>query len=129
MVGSIAPRMMSITLPHVAMWNVWFSQYGNNADRLAEVVRSVHGACSAVGRDPSTLRGSAAVFVRTPRGVGRTMGDPEMSAPPIEGDVDVVAEQLRAMCVPGIDLLQLVVDPIDATSIEWLGAVLELLRR
>ena len=44
-------------------------------------------------------------------------------------DATEVADQLRAMCVPGIGHLQLVVDPIDGESIEWLGGVLELVRR
>ncbi|MGB1682297.1 MAG: LLM class flavin-dependent oxidoreductase, partial [Acidimicrobiales bacterium] len=29
MVGSIGPRMLGITLPHVDAWNVWWSDYGN----------------------------------------------------------------------------------------------------
>ena len=129
MVGSIGPRMLSITLPYVQMWNVWFSQYRNTPEGLAAVVAQVHEACAAAGRQPADVVGSAAVYVRTPRGIGRTMGDPAMSAPPIEGDATEVADQLRAMCVPGIGHLQLVVDPIDGESIEWLGGVLELLRR
>ena len=35
MVGSIGPRMLGITLPHVDAWNVWWSDYGNTADALA----------------------------------------------------------------------------------------------
>ncbi|MFZ9629997.1 MAG: LLM class flavin-dependent oxidoreductase [Ilumatobacteraceae bacterium] len=129
MVGSIGPRMLGITLPHVRMWNVWFSQYGNTPDGLRRVVDRVHGQLRAIGRPVDEVEGTACVYVQTPRGGGRTMGDPVMSAPPLTGDASEIAEQLRAMAVPGISHLQLVVDPIDATSIEWLADVLTMVRR
>lgn len=129
MVGSIGPRMLGITLPHVAMWNVWYSQYGNTAAGLRDVVDTVHERARAVGRDPATLQGSAAVYVQTPLGRGRAMGDDAMSAPPIRGTAAEVADQLLGWCAPGIDHLQLVVDPIDVGSVEWLADVLDLMRR
>ncbi|MFM7045921.1 MAG: LLM class flavin-dependent oxidoreductase [Ilumatobacteraceae bacterium] len=129
MVGSIGPRMLGITLPHVQMWNVWFSQYGNQPRGLARVVDSVHGHLRLAGRSPDDVAGTACVFVQTPRGVGRTMGDPEMSAPPLRGSASEIADQLRDLAIPGISHLQLVVDPIDQESIEWLADVLAELRR
>lgn len=129
MVGSIGPRMLGITLPHVQMWNVWFSQYGNEPAGLSRVVDSVRDQLHRAGRSPDDVEGTACVFVQTPRGAGRMMGDPAMSAPPLRGSVSEIADQLRAFAVPGISHLQLVVDPIDQESIEWLADVLVALRR
>lgn len=129
MVGSIGPRMLGITLPHVQMWNVWFSQYGNSAEGLRRVVDRVHEQLRRVGRPVDEVEGTACVYVQTPRGGGRTMGDPIMSAPPLRGTAGEIAGQLRELAVPGVSHLQLVVDPIDAPSIEWLAEVLEILRR
>lgn len=129
MVGSIGPRMLGITLPHVRMWNVWFSQYRNTPEGLASIVARVHEQLERIGRPTDEVEGTACVFVQTPAGRGRTMGDPEMSAPPLRGDASEVADQLRAMALPGIGHLQLVVDPIDVASIEWLADVLGRLRR
>jgi hypothetical protein len=57
------------------------------------------------------------------------MGDTstaEMVAP-LEGPVEVMAEELRAYAREGIDEVQLVLDPIDRPSIERFAAVLRAL--
>ena len=41
MLGSVSPRMMRIGLPHVDAWNVWWSDYGNDAEGFAAVRRRV----------------------------------------------------------------------------------------
>lgn len=127
MVGSVAPRMLGITLPHVQMWNVWFSQYGNTPEGLARVAVQVGERCAEVGVDPAAVECTAAVLVQTPGGVGRTMGDPATAVSPVQGSQQEVAQQLAAFAAVGARHLQLVVDPITAASIEWLGGVLELL--
>ena len=124
MVGSIRPRMLGITLPHVHAWNVWFSEYGNTAEGFARVAAVVDARCAEVGRDPGEVEATAAVFVQTPAGRGRAMGDPDKSAPPITGAPGAVAEELAAFAAAGARHLQLVVDPIDQGSIEWLAEVL-----
>lgn len=129
MVGSIGPRMLGITLPHVQMWNVWYSQYGNTPAGLREVVGRVTERCVDLGVDPATVEGSAAVYVQTPRGEGRTMGDEAMGAPPVRGDAAEIAGRLAEFAASGVAHLQLVVDPIDLASIEWLADVLSRLRR
>ena len=44
MLGSNSPRMLSIGLPHVHQWNVWWSLYGNTPEGFAEVVADVRDA-------------------------------------------------------------------------------------
>lgn len=129
MVGSIGPRMLDITLPHVTAWNVWFSQYGNTAAGLAEVAADVERRAVACGRAPGEVICTAAVLVQAPGGTGRAMGDPNDAAAPITGSVDGVARQLAEFAEVGAQHLQLVVDPITIESIEWLGEVLEALHR
>ena len=37
MAGSIGPRMLGIMLPHVQVWNTWYTWYGNTADGFREL--------------------------------------------------------------------------------------------
>jgi alkanesulfonate monooxygenase SsuD/methylene tetrahydromethanopterin reductase-like flavin-dependent oxidoreductase (luciferase family) len=128
--GSIGPRMLSIGLPHVDAWNVWWSQYGNTADGFAAVKQRVDEACAAAGRAVGAVAATAAVHVRLPGGRGRLMGDKRADGVrPIEGTVAEIADQLRAFGTAGAAHLQLVVDPITQASIEALGDVLAALDR
>jgi hypothetical protein len=47
------------------------------------------------------------------------------TVPPITGSVEGVAERLAEIAVVGVSHLQVVLDPIDAASVEWLGHVRE----
>ena len=128
MVGTNRPRMLSITLPHVHAWNVWWTVHGNTPAGFAEVVTGVRAAAEAAGRDPDTLLATACVYVQAPNGVGRTMGgsssDPVL---PLAGAPEQLAEQLAQFAAAGAQHVQLVVDPITQASIEWLGQVLDVL--
>ncbi len=44
MLGSNSPRMLSIGLPVVDSWNVWWSIYDNSVERFAEVKAEVDAA-------------------------------------------------------------------------------------
>lgn len=131
MVGSIGPRMLEITLPHVEQWNVWYRQSGNSPAGLEPILRDVDEACRAVGRDPKTLEKTSAVLVRLPGGEGRLTkyDETSSSAPPLEGSMAEIADGLRAYARLGLAEVQLVVDPITKESIEALGAVLADLDR
>jgi alkanesulfonate monooxygenase SsuD/methylene tetrahydromethanopterin reductase-like flavin-dependent oxidoreductase (luciferase family) len=130
MVGSIGPRMLEITLPHVEQWNVWYRQSNNSPEGLAPIVRDVDAACRAVGRDPGTLEKTSAVLVRLEGGAGRIMGERAAAPiPPLEGSMAAIADGLRAYAALGLAEVQLVVDPITQESIEALGAVLADLDR
>jgi alkanesulfonate monooxygenase SsuD/methylene tetrahydromethanopterin reductase-like flavin-dependent oxidoreductase (luciferase family) len=130
MVGSTSPRMLSITLPHVDAWNVWWSVYGNTADGFAEVVAHVRARTEAVGRAADAVEATACVYVQAPGGEGRTMGDPSITrVQPLRGTPAELADQLAAFAAAGAAHLQLVVDPITEPAIEWLGQVLAELDR
>jgi probable F420-dependent oxidoreductase len=125
LLGSIGPRMLSIALPHVDAWNVWWADYGNAVDGFGTVRDQVAEACARVGRDPASVAATAAVLVRLPGGTGRRMGDyPGSDSAPIEGSATEIAGHLVAMAEAGAAHVQLVVDPITVDAIESLGDVL-----
>lgn len=130
MVGSIGPRMLEITLPHVQHWNVWYADTGNSPSGLEPLLRRVDEACRRVGRDPAAVERTAAVLVRLPGGTGRVMGDASRGAvPPVEGRPAEIADRLREYAQLGVAEVQLVVDPITIESIQGLAPVLAELDR
>jgi alkanesulfonate monooxygenase SsuD/methylene tetrahydromethanopterin reductase-like flavin-dependent oxidoreductase (luciferase family) len=120
MVGSTRPRMLSITLPHVDAWNVWWSDYGNTPAGFAELKARVDQQVSEHGRLPGSVSATCAVFVQLEGGVGRRMGEYGTSpVEPVRGTPHEVADLVRAFAEAGAAHVQLVVDPITRDSIEW----------
>jgi len=119
MLGSNAPRMLSIGLPVVDQWNVWWSVYGNAVEGFAEVVEQVRSATPA-GR---SVEPTAAVLVTLLEGEGRLMGTTYDArvAPVTPG---TLADHIVGLAAAGATHLQLVLDPITAASIETVGGVL-----
>jgi len=125
MIGSIGPRMLEITLPHVDAWNVWYADTGNSPAGLEPHLRAVDEACRKVGRDPAEVERTAAVLVRLPGGTGRVMGDTSQAAiPPVQGSAQEIARRLYEYAELGVAEVQLVVDPITLESIQSLAPVL-----
>jgi alkanesulfonate monooxygenase SsuD/methylene tetrahydromethanopterin reductase-like flavin-dependent oxidoreductase (luciferase family) len=131
MLGSTSPRMMRIGLPHVDLWNAWWSDYGNSASGFAELRARVELAAERAGRAPGEVGATAAVLVQLEGGVGRTMGDGAYNVPvrPVPGDPAAIAEHLLAMSEAGAVHVQLVLDPITTGSIELVGRALAGLDR
>jgi len=128
MVGSNSPRMLSIALPRVDAWNVWWSIYGNTPEGFAAAKADVDAACAVAGRQPGEVQATAAVYVQVAGGEGRTFGgDKNRHMAPVSGSVEEIAERLTAFAEAGAAHLQLVVDPITRQSIEHLGEVLAVL--
>ncbi len=127
LIGSNGPRVLRLALPHVNLWNTWYTSYGNDPGRLAELVAFVDDTAREVGRKPSKVVKTAAVYVQMDEGTGRNPGDPAKQARPVAGPPEVMAEQLSRFARAGVDHLQLVVDPITADAVERLSAVVALL--
>ena len=130
MIGSIGPRMLEITLPHVDAWNAWYRDSNNSPDGLEPLLRQVDAACRSVGRDPREIERTSAVLVRLPGGTGRVMGDTtQATVPPLEGSPTAIANRLREYADLGVAEVQLVVDPITIESIRGLAPMLAELDR
>jgi alkanesulfonate monooxygenase SsuD/methylene tetrahydromethanopterin reductase-like flavin-dependent oxidoreductase (luciferase family) len=128
MVGSIGPRMLRITMPHVAAWNAWFNYYGNRPEGIPAVRTLVDDACREVGRDPADVERSVAVFLALEeRPVIRDFE--RETSEPVRGTPQQVADTLRGFAAQGIAEVQLVIDPITASGIERLAPILEQLDR
>lgn len=128
LIGSNGPRMLRIALPHADMWNSWFDGFGNHPDGLDRLRSIVDDACVDVGRDPTAVERTAAVYVQLVGGGGRQPGDSARgTAPPITGTRNEIAEQLRAFEPTGISHLQVVLDPIDPHGVEELAEIVRLI--
>ncbi|MGH8870577.1 MAG: LLM class flavin-dependent oxidoreductase [Acidimicrobiia bacterium] len=129
MIGSNGHRMLRIALPHVDMWNSWFTGFENSPENLGPLLEAVDAACLDVGRDRGAVARTVAVYVQFEEGSGRIGGSTERpSVPPIRGSRQEMAESLARFGEVGVTHLQVVVDPIDASSVEKLGEVLAMLR-
>lgn len=130
MVGSEGPRVLKATLPHIEMWNAWFAWFGNTPDGAAESIAKMEASSRKVGRDPTEVQKTVTVLVRTPGGSREPQGSPNRrTAYPIGGTQEQIAKALESFAAAGVDHVQLVVDPITAASVEWLGGVLAVLDR
>jgi alkanesulfonate monooxygenase SsuD/methylene tetrahydromethanopterin reductase-like flavin-dependent oxidoreductase (luciferase family) len=115
MIGANAPRMLSITLPHVDAWNTWFSRYGNTVEGFAAHNAEISAAAERAARDPAEIERSACVFVAL-EGAGARQNDER--APAVPGDK--LRDHLAALAQAGADEAILVLDPITEQSIRSL---------
>ena len=127
LVGTVGPRMLRIGLSEADMWNSWFDAYGNRAAGLAELHDRVDEACMDIGREPSEVERTVAVYVQLAQGPLRNYGDEtNVRVQPISGTREQIAEELQSFKDVGISHLQVVLDPIDASSVEQLATILQL---
>jgi alkanesulfonate monooxygenase SsuD/methylene tetrahydromethanopterin reductase-like flavin-dependent oxidoreductase (luciferase family) len=124
MLGSNSPRMLSIGLPVVDAWNVWWSIYDNSVERFADVKAEV----DALMPEGRAVVGTAAVLVSLPGGKGRLMGE-TYDARVTQVRPDHLGDHVRGMADAGATHLQLVLDPITAESIDVVAEVLADLDR
>ena len=125
MVGSGGPRVLSIALPHVDIWNTWFDWYGNTPDGFASRNSEIDEAAARAGRTPREIERSACVRVVLDRTAPERPLDDRI--PPLEGSMEKIAAGLREMSAAGADETILVVTPINEDSVRRLGEVISLL--
>ena len=116
--------MLELTARHADGWNTWFSSTGNRVEWLVPLLDKVDAACASAGRDPSTLKRSAAVIVE--------VGPHEPSAmtgPPLTGSPAEIAADLRAHADAGLSHVQVWLEPNTPAGIEAFAQVLEELDR
>jgi alkanesulfonate monooxygenase SsuD/methylene tetrahydromethanopterin reductase-like flavin-dependent oxidoreductase (luciferase family) len=118
MVGANAPRMLSITLPHVAAWNTWFTPYGNTVEGFARHNAELSAAAERAGRDPAEIERSACVLVEVDGGTGERPRDVP-AVPATE-----LATHLRGLAEAGAHEAILVLDPITEDAIRAVARTL-----
>jgi len=118
MIGANRPRMLSIALPHVDVWNTWFTHYGNTVDGFAAHSAEVSVAAERAGRDPTEVERSACVLVQVDGGAGERARDVAAV------DASDLRAHLDALADAGADEAILVLDPITEESVRAVGSSL-----
>jgi alkanesulfonate monooxygenase SsuD/methylene tetrahydromethanopterin reductase-like flavin-dependent oxidoreductase (luciferase family) len=124
MVGTLGPRQLTATLPHVGSWNTWFDKIGNTPEGFGPVNAQITAVAEAAGRDPATVGRSACVLVSFEAGPSER---PDVDVPPLRGNAQHIAKALHDFAEAGADEVIFVVDPITEGSIRALGESLALL--
>ena len=120
MAGSIGPRMLGLTLPHVDWWNTWYTWYGNTAEGFADLNAKIDDASEQAGRDPREISRSACVLVELDSNAVKRPHDAD-TVPIAAADLPGA---LRDLAAAGADEAILVVRPITEESIRKLGAAI-----
>ena len=119
MLGSTSPRMLSIGLPVVDSWNIWWSLYDNSVERFAETKEQV----DSVMPEGRQVEATAAVLVSLPGAEGRLMGD-TYDARVRTVTPDDLGDHVQGLATAGATHLQLVLDPITAESVDVVAEAL-----
>lgn len=127
MVGSMGPRMLSITLPHVQAWNAWGPWFGNAVEGYLRLRDTIDRSCMAAGRNPAEVERTVALLVALPGAIGRRSDVSDEPFEPIPGEPEALAAALRAFADAGVAHVQLVLDPITIDSIAALEPTLAAL--
>jgi probable F420-dependent oxidoreductase len=128
LVGAEGPRMLSLAAQHADAWGRDFNRVNPDVvpyspEDLAAWGPRVDAACTEVGRDPTTLERTAAVFVDLPGATGREGWNA------LAGSPEELAEGLRAYAHAGFTHVQLWLEPSTLAGIAAFAPVLELLDR
>jgi alkanesulfonate monooxygenase SsuD/methylene tetrahydromethanopterin reductase-like flavin-dependent oxidoreductase (luciferase family) len=126
LIGSSGPRVLRITMPYVDSWNAWYGWFQNDPANVPEQYQAIEAACADVGRDPTEVERTVAVYVALPGATGARAFDRD-EAQPVAGSPAEIARTLRAFADVGISHIQLVIDPITPAGVESLAPVLEAL--
>jgi len=127
MIGSTGERVLRHTLPHVDAWNVWYDWIGNTPEGFERENARIDRLILDVGREPSAVARTAAVFVTLPSGARDRPHTAE--APPLSGSPEQIARGLADFAAAGVDEAILVVSPITEVAIRALGPALAHLDR
>ena len=128
LVGAEGPCMLGLAAQHADAWGRDFNRVNPDVvpyslDDLAAWRPRGDAACAEVGRDPTTLERTAAVFVDLPGATGRKGWGA------LAGSPEELAEGLRAYARAGFTHVQLWLEPSTYAGIEGFAPVLELLDR
>jgi len=121
MVGSVGPRMLALTLPHVQSWNGWYEDYDNDPHKLNPLLSMIDRAGEEAGRSPAEIEKTVAVYIGFPDAPGRRTGGNAWT-----GSAEEIARRLGEVEATGVAHVQAVLDPIVPATVEKLGAIAAL---
>jgi len=117
LIGSTGPRTLAATLPHVQLWNAWYTEYGNDPTRAPHLLARIDEACIAANRDPATLAKTLAMLWHfEPEPVTRTADHRIIGR-------DAMLQALITLEAAGVATVQLVLDPITFDTIEQVADI------
>jgi alkanesulfonate monooxygenase SsuD/methylene tetrahydromethanopterin reductase-like flavin-dependent oxidoreductase (luciferase family) len=123
MIGSTAPRMLSLLANYGDIWNAWARQ---TLEELEEDRRKVDAAMEAAGRDPDTVERTVSLLVDLPTATGRPSEEKPGFRP---REPQELAVHLASYAAAGISHVQLMLDPNTPAGMEWAAHSLEMLER
>ncbi len=127
MAGGTGPSIMRLAATYADAWNLWLMGGECSVERAAQFLGALDRACSEVGRDPATLKRSAAIMVAlTDEPV--FVGSRDWAAGALHGTPVALAEQLRRFQARGFDEVQVCVAPATVGAVEDFGHVVALVR-
>lgn len=118
LIGSNGPRMLALTLPHVAAWNSWYSKFDNDPAQVAPLIEMIDAACRAAGRPSEAVQKSVALYLGLEGAPSRRTG-----GIPLTGSNEEMVNHLQTVAAAGVSNVQAVLDPITARSVEKLGEI------
>ncbi len=126
-IAARGPKMMQLAARYADGWN-WWSAGPPDLDELRGILAELDRGCSAIGRDPATLRRSLDLYSLDPLGVASDPGDV------ISGSADEITNHLLSIAELGFDEMRCNVvagaDPDDRLrAVTALGDVVEAVHR
>lgn len=121
MLGCLGPRALRLAARYADIW----SAYGDKRTDVLELgprIADFEAACADVGRDPSTVRRSAGIYVE----VDKDEVDP--SGASISGKPDQVADAILALRDAGYTQVEIWLLSFSAAAADALAAVVDLVR-
>jgi len=124
LIGAKGPRMLRLAATYADLWNAEGPLQG--LEQISSQQAVGDAACTAIGRDPSTLGRSASVVVKLPMAQGWSHSSAQGKQPGPTSPEEV-AEILRSYARAGLSHAQLWLMPNTLASLEWFKTVLDLL--
>ncbi len=117
LIGSTGPRTLAATLPHVQLWNAWYTGYGNDPALAPQLLARIDEACRSAGRDPVTLAKTLAMLWSFEPDPVTRHTDHRITGP------GAMLDSLVALEAAGVATVQLVLDPITLDTIEQVAEI------
>jgi probable F420-dependent oxidoreductase len=125
LVGALGPRMLRIAARYADLWNP--AAYLSTPESFVEPQANLHTACTAVGRDPTTLSVTALVALAYP-----DLGEPPPSPhipTYLSGSPEELVRAMHGYAQMGVAHLMLYCAPFTATALGRLAEAIQEYRR